>query len=117
MQTVYDLIESINPATPAPKLFWIDDPHTIYFVKSGGLDIFLQRRDAQGDPLGARHHVYRVVKGQLAVGLDFSHLPKGWGVVAVRLPGTTFSKLATDEFARTFLTPELASEALGLIRD
>ena len=117
MQTVYDLIESINPATPAPKLFWIDDPHTIYLVKSGGLDIFLQGRDAQGDPVGARHHVYRVVKGQLALGLDFSHLPKGWGAVAVRLPGTTFSKLATDEFARTFLMPELASEALGLIRD
>jgi hypothetical protein len=69
MQTVNDLIESMNPATPAPKLFWIDDPHTIYLVKSGGLDIFLQGRDAQGDPLGARHHVYRVVKGQLALSL------------------------------------------------
>jgi hypothetical protein len=49
MKTVYDLIESINPATLAPKLLWIDDPHTIYLVKSGGLDIFLQRRDSQGD--------------------------------------------------------------------
>jgi len=117
MSTVHDLIESINPAAPAPKLFWIDDPHTIYLVKSGGLDIFLQWRDAQGDPVGARHHVYRVVKGQLAIGLDFSHLPKGWGAVAVRLPGTTLSKMATDEFARTALIPELASEALGLIRD
>ncbi len=117
MPTVHELIESINPALPAEKLFWLDDPRTLCMVKSGALDIFLQRRDAQGLPTGARHHVYRVLKGQLAIGLDFSHLSEGWGAVAVRLPGTTVSRITNDEFARAFLLPGVAAEALGLISD
>jgi NHLM bacteriocin system ABC transporter ATP-binding protein len=117
MHTVHELIESINPALPAEKQFWLDEPHTLCLVKSGALDIFLQRRDAQGLPTGARHHVYRVLKGQLAIGLDFSQLSEGWGAIAVRLPGTTVSRITNDEFARAFFIQEVNAQAVGLISD
>ena len=115
MSTLHELIESMSPAVPADKLFWMDDPSTVRVVQSGALDIFLQGHDAQGAPTGARHHVYRVAKGQLALGLDFSHLPQGWGAIAVRLPGAMVSRVTCDAIARAFLQPDLAAQLLGLV--
>ena len=116
MSSVYDLIESISPAV-AVKLFWINDPNTICIVKSGALDIFLQEQDAQGASVGARYHVFRVVTGQPFIGLDFSHLPEGWGAIAVPLPGTKLSRITTDEFSQSFQLPEMASDALELLSE
>ena len=112
MSSVYELIESISPPM-AVKLFWINDPNTICIVKTGALDIFLQQQDVQGAPVGARYHVSRVVTGQPFIGVDFSYLPEGWGAIAVPLPGTKLSKITTDEFSQSFLSPEILRYSLA----
>jgi len=117
MINLIKFIDSISPSALADKLLWMDDSSTFYFVKSGALDIFLQERDSQGAPIGARYHVYRVTTGQMAIGVDFSGLPQGWGVVSVRLPGTICSKVSVYDFAPAFLLPDVSGEALKLVYD
>jgi len=117
MSKLIEFIDNVSPSVLADKLLWLDDPRTVYFIKSGALDIFLQERDLQGAPVGARHHVYRVAKGQMTFGVDFSGLPEGWGVISVRLPGTTWSKISLFDFAPAFSLPDVSGEALKLIYD
>lgn len=117
MSKLTELLQSLSPAAPVRKAFWINDPEALWQVADGGLDVFIQRRDSSGDVQGARHHVYHVNAGQFAIGVDFAQLPSGWGAIAVPLPGTSLSPLGAKQFAMAFEFAESAAEASRLVND
>ena len=108
-------IEPTTQAQPAPRWVWLHDPQRHYWVQSGGFDIFLQRRNPDGSPNGARHPLFRALAGQLVMGLAPSKLPVGWGVVAVKLPGTLIWTLTAQDFAQFLLQAETRAHANSLL--
>ena len=45
MSKLIEFIDNVSPPVLADKLLWLDNPRTVYFIKSGALDIFLQAGD------------------------------------------------------------------------
>ena len=117
MPSLLNSIEQPAAAQPASRARWLHDPRSIYLVQSGGLDIFLQRQDPDGVPIGARHYLCSAGVGQLTLGVAPSRLPKGWGAIAVKLPDTFVWKLDIETFEQSLLEPATNDHAVSLLND
>ena len=104
-----------SDAQPAPKTLWLEQPEQIFLVQEGALDIFLQRRDAEGQVSGARHHLYRVEAGAMVIGLDASYTPSGWGMLAVKLPDTSVSVSTLQQLQHACLVTDHTKAAQALL--
>jgi len=117
MPTLPELIEQHTPPAPVRAAFWIDDPKAVWCVRAGALDIFAQRRDADGAPLGALQHIFRAVPGALVLGVDFESVRSGWGFLAAPLPATLASRVSQADFAFLATAADAEVEAIALIGD
>ncbi len=117
MPTLPELFEQHAPPAPVPMPFWIDDPGAIWYVRAGALDVFAQRRDAGGAPVGARHHIFRAAPGALVLGVDFDSVRSGWGFLAAPLPATFACRIAQAGFAAVAAAGDARAEAIALLGD
>jgi ATP-binding cassette subfamily C protein len=81
------------PAQRCGGRFWVPAGRRAWLVAEGGVDLFLQRRDAAGEAAGALEHVMRVGAGQAFFGAGADGLPGGRALLAVPLPGTALHVL------------------------
>lgn len=90
------LIEAAAPATEARSRFRVDRGGPLWRVASGGVDLFLQRRDHADQPEGPLHHVMRAEAGEFFFGGGAEGLPERLVLVAVPLPGTRLQMPAPE---------------------
>jgi NHLM bacteriocin system ABC transporter ATP-binding protein len=70
---------------PSNSLFQIEDPDSVWLVRSGTIDLFLvEVKD--GEAFGARHHVMRISEGEAVLGIG-SYLD-GYALMASPSTGT-----------------------------
>lgn len=76
----------------------LSDPKAVYFVESGGVDIFMVDV-VKGQPSGRRTHFLRVNKGQLLLGVELLATlseDKFFGLIACGLPDTRLRYLTKE---------------------
>jgi len=108
-------IETPVSAQPVPRRINLYKLQTLYWIQSGGFDIFLQRQNPDGSPSGSRHAVFSALAGQLLMGLFSSSLPAGWGVIAIKRPGTLVRSLTHQDFEQMLLRAEDRVSANSLL--
>ncbi|HLY28793.1 MAG TPA: NHLP bacteriocin export ABC transporter permease/ATPase subunit, partial [Aggregatilineales bacterium] len=98
----------ITPEGNEPIL--LTDPEEIWLVYNGQVDVFAATF-REGQPYGARHHLFRAYYGQALFGMSLSKKPVGLLVNAapdsqlLRVSRTTIEELAADaEFADLVVT-------------
>ena len=117
MSSLSTFILQHAPPGAATKPFWIDDAGTVWFVATGALDVFAQRRDSSFSSVGARHHLFRANAGAVALGVDFRDIDDSWGFIAVPLPDTRVCKLNALEFGRIAGAATIATELIAKLGD
>jgi ATP-binding cassette subfamily C protein len=116
MKNLAQQLDLIKQATPVDKVFWLDQQYSsMDLLKTGAIDIFLQKRDNQGQAEGPRFHLYRLEIGHFLFGKQQIHLPDQWGLLAVRLAATYAWQLTPQEFSDVLQNPQLSSDMLECI--
>src|SRR5260221_9250591 len=67
----------------------LTDPDTVWLVYNGQGDVFAAPFQ-EGQPVGARHHLFRSDYGKAMFGMELSRRPLG--LPAITAPGTEFLK-------------------------
>ncbi|MCY4441299.1 MAG: ATP-binding cassette domain-containing protein [Deltaproteobacteria bacterium] len=77
----------------------LDDPHIVWFVEHGALDVFVAeyRHD---DPAADHKHLLRAATGRLVFGLDEAAAGTSLGLVAKGLPGSRLRRLRLEALLR-----------------
>jgi NHLM bacteriocin system ABC transporter ATP-binding protein len=105
-------VEKLSAEVPR-SAFCIEDPSSIWWIKSGKLDLFLTpTRDENS--FGARHHVLRVKEGQavFGVGQHIQHMT----MLASPTPGTSIVRISLRDLSDMILAKD-ASPGLLLLED
>jgi len=92
--------------------FLVEDPKTVWIVRSGKLDLFVVAT-RNGELYGARHHVFRVEEGHAVFGVG-AHLHDA-ALVACAVPGTNVFVVPLQQLLE--LSPNEESSPLRLIED
>lgn len=90
----------------AHQPFLLDDEEIVWFVVSGGIDIFTVAVE-KGKPAGTRSHFLAILPGQCFFGFDFRRYGMGSGFLAVGKQGTRLRKIRVSRLR------ELASGRAG----
>lgn len=117
MSTLLELIEQHAPPVPVDTSFWLDVPEALWCVRSGALDIFSQRRTADGRVASARSHLFRAMPGGLVLAVDGECLHAGSSFLAVALPGTQVCRLTQSDFGHLADVGGVQSEALAMLEE
>jgi NHLM bacteriocin system ABC transporter ATP-binding protein len=79
------------------KQFLLDDPDSVWYVMTGGIDIFtVAVKD--GRPEGARTHFLGILPGQCFFGFDLLSYGMGSGFLGVPKQGTKLRKIKVSRF-------------------
>lgn len=82
----------------------LDDPHAVWLVYAGKIDVFSVRQEG-GQAIAPRRHVARLEPGQLFFGMDLAANGQGMGLLATGVLGTEVVRLTQDRLR------ELAAES------
>jgi len=91
--------------------FLADDHSRLWWVESGKLDLFLVRVES-GSPVGARHPVLRVEKGELLFGISSESIGPQWGLLAVTVPGSKIRVLDIADLRKLVKNDQHIGKAL-----
>lgn len=92
----------------------LNDPHAVWYVESGALDIFLVDADGDDAPSDLRH-VLRAEVGRLVFGVDCGET--GFAAVAKGLPGSQARRISTDSLNAEAIAGELSDHANAWLSD
>jgi ATP-binding cassette subfamily C protein len=94
--------------------FLLDDPESIWYVVSGGLEIFTVAVD-KGRPTGTRDHFLGISSGQCCFGFDLLSYGMGSGFLAVAKRGTTLRRIPRQDLRGLTQSPAQAPAVAALI--
>ena len=86
----------------------LDDPHSVWFIDTGAVDLFLVEC-MDGVEQSAPQHVLRAESGRLLPGVASDSGDTTFGLIAKGLPGTVLKRLPADSLA-TLPDAELAAQ-------
>jgi NHLM bacteriocin system ABC transporter ATP-binding protein len=92
----------------------LSDPDSVWFVKSGRLEIFSVIVE-DGQPAGSRHHFYTAIEGDALFGIDLERYGEGQGLLAVGIVGTRLLRLSLSRLRAHLSSPSLAPFAAMLV--
>ncbi len=98
----------------ANQPFLIEDPETVWYVVSGGVEIFTVSVQ-EGKPVGSRSHFLGIRPGQCFLGFDLASYGMGSGFLAVGKPGTKLRKLSLSRLRELAATPSSVKAVTGLL--
>ncbi len=98
----------------ANQPFLIDDPKTLWYVVSGGVEIFTIAVK-QGRPAGGRTHFLGILPGQCFFGLDTQSYGMGSGFLAVGKPGTKLRKIPVPRLRKLATESHHVKAVAGLM--
>jgi NHLM bacteriocin system ABC transporter ATP-binding protein len=115
--------EKGEPATARGNApFLLDDPRSVWLVKSGKVEVFVVKIGKDRQLKGSRYHIGSVETGQLLFGLDSRVYGEGFGLVGVGVSETALLKLPLDwlkeisgEAGMTALLAHLLDEWVALL--
>jgi ATP-binding cassette subfamily C protein len=92
--------------------FWIDRGDSLHVVLDGNVDVFAVTREGN-EPAGARHHIFRLGRGCVLLGMPRSAEP--FGILAVPAPGAALAAIERNHSALRSHDPEQQAydEVLG----
>ena len=88
----------------------LDDPHVVWFVEHGALDVFLAEFQDAG-PASSHKHLLRAAEGRLVFGLDEDAAATSLGLIAKGLPGSRLRRLPLAALLRAAPGALLADQA------
>jgi len=88
-------------------------PETVWWVESGTVDVFAVPGQ-NGQPVGAREHLYRIEAGQVLLGLEPAAIHGNWVLIAVATPRTRLRAIPWETLTALRAEPGLAEGLLAL---
>jgi NHLM bacteriocin system ABC transporter ATP-binding protein len=98
----------------AHQPFLLDDEEMVWFVVSGGIDIFTVALE-KGKPAGTRSHFLAILPGQCFFGFDSRRYGMGSGFLAVGKQGTRLRKIRASRFRELGSGPAGAPAIAALV--
>src|SRR5271155_5376344 len=86
-----------NEPDSQAQTFSIHEPGSVWFVRSGRLDLFVIRTQ-DNEWVSARRHILSVEPGQVVFGMD-GHEGKSVAVIACAIPGTNLLRLSQSKLS------------------
>lgn len=108
------LSQGISLMVGGNQPFLLDDPHSVWFIRSGKVETFAVQVKA-GQPAAARHHVCGFSPGQVLLGLDSNRYGEGLALLAVALVNTELVKVPLSRLRRLARHAAFKPEITGLI--
>ena len=98
----------------AHKPFLLDDASSLWYVVTGGIEIFTVAVQ-QGKPVGTRAHFLGILPGQCLFGFDLLNLGMGSGFLAVAKGGTTLRRIQVARLRELATSPHQAPAVASLV--
>lgn len=92
---------------PANRPLAIDGTHRLWWVAEGKVDLFMVYC-VNGERVGARHHVARVERGGIFLGIEFARDCPSWQVLAIGSPQTQVIELERSTLQAALVGPDAA---------
>ncbi|MCB9454522.1 MAG: NHLP bacteriocin export ABC transporter permease/ATPase subunit [Anaerolineaceae bacterium] len=108
----YQLGQFVRAGSNKPIL--LNDPHTVWLVYSGAVDLFAVRLE-DDEPVGTRRHLFRAEAGAALFGMDLQAYNRGIGMLMVGLADTQLIQLERARLEEIAATSEYLDQISQLV--